>query len=183
MPAHGKDYWDHIVPLSLQTNGCFCFVPILIFIFLFHPVFTLSLSLSLFFFLFSFSFPLFLSFCLLFFSLSFVARLDSFYTTYSECVSWPSLKDLTKPNNTTTPPPAGAPVPFFFLLSFPCWVCLCGKKLLPYLGLPCCKLSCDIALVPNAKNKIKTKIQFREESIVGLYHLAPNVLVKFLVFV
>lgn len=52
-------------------------------------------------------------------------------------------------------------------------------KLLPYVGLPCCKLPCDIALVPNAKNKIKTKIQLIEESIVGLYHLAPNVLVKF----
>ena len=156
------------------------------FLFFCFALFLLSLSLSLFFFLFSFSFPLFISFCLLFFSLSFVARLDSFYTTYSECVSWPSLKDLTKPNNTHHTPPAPPPAPqspFSSCCLFPVWVCLCGKKLLPYVGLPCCKLSCDIALVPNAKNKIKTKIQFREESIVGLYHLAPNVLVKFLVFV
>ena len=135
MLAHGKDYWDHIVPLSLQTNGCFCFVPILIFIFLFRPVFTLSISVS---FLFSFSFPLFLSFCLLFFSLSFVARLR-FLLYY---LFWMCLVTLFERLNQTQQhpphpplPPPGAPVPFFFLLSFPSLSMSLWKEIVAIFGL------------------------------------------------
>jgi len=94
--------------------------------------------------------------------------------------------------NRTPPPPPSRPGPLFLPAVFSQFEYVfvdqshdifLELKLLPYVGLPCCKLSCDIALVPNAKNKIKTKIQLIEESIVGLYHLAPNVLVKFLVCV
>ena len=124
------------------------------FLFFCFALFLLSLSLSLFFFLFSFSFPLFISFCLLFFSLSFVARLDSFYTTYSECVSWPSLKDLTKPNNTHhthPPPPPWRPSPLFLpavfsMLSMSLWkeiVAICGLALLQTLMWHCTSPQCQ----------------------------------------